>query len=229
MLEPIQHFYQKEGFQIDNIKNITIGQKYVAVEIMNGNIGVCATLNHSVKTDFTKLDLTDNSYRIVLNAYYNALLNYNNNYEDSFDIFDKIDFHQAGNVVMVGYFKSLVQKFEEENISLSIFDLYDESDKIVAIEKQQEYIAKSDTLILSSTSIFNQTFFDLVNSTPPNCHVYLLGPSSLLHPDMFKFKNISVLFGSLFQNNKDKLIDIIKQGEGTPSFSKYMQKVYLKN
>ena len=228
MIEPISHFYQKEGFQTENIEKITIGDKYVAVELLNGNIGVCATLHHNVKPEINKPDLSNISHRIILNAYYNATFNYQNSYDDSYDIFDKIDFKNAGHVVMIGYFKSLVQKFEDENIPLSIFDLYDTSDKIVPFEKQKEYISKANTLILTSTSIFNQSFLDLVNATPNNCNVYLLGPSTLLHPDLFKYQNIKVLFGSVFENNKEKVIEVIKQGEGTPSFSKYMRKVFLK-
>jgi len=167
------------------------------------------------------------SHRIILNAYYNALLNYNNQFDHSADIFDRINFKQAGKVVMIGYFLSLVQKFEENNIQLSIFDLFDTSEKVTPLEKQKEYISKANTLILTSTSIFNNTFQKLINATPDNCQVFLLGPSTLMHPDMFNYRNINILFGSLFEKENDEVVEIIKKGEGTPSFSKHMTKVFL--
>ena len=116
MQEPLSLFYQKHAFQSEEIKSITIGQKYVAIELVNGNIGVCATLDQKVNTFNGLPDLNNNAHRIILNAYYNALFNYDNTYDTSSDIFDAIDFANAGNVVMIGYFRSLVQKFEENQI-----------------------------------------------------------------------------------------------------------------
>ncbi|MBC8343734.1 MAG: hypothetical protein ISR55_03000 [Bacteroidetes bacterium] len=229
MLEPLRYFYDKEGFQKDHINNITFGEKYVAVELNNGQIGICATLLHPVEAEFDVPDLTKIPHRIILNAYFNALFNYQIAYDDTSDIFDKIEFIKGGRVVMIGYFKSLVRKFEAENIPLSIFDLHDTTGKMTPFEKQNKYIANADTLILTSTSVFNQSFLSIVNNTSVNCRVYLLGPSTILHPDMLRYRNIKILFGSIFERNKDKLLEVIKRGEGTPSFSKYMRKVYLSN
>jgi uncharacterized protein (DUF4213/DUF364 family) len=228
MQEPLTYFYQKYHFHPEKIHQLVIGKKYVAVELIDGKLGVCATLNHPVNGDITSPNLKDISFRIVLNAYYNALFNYQNSYNTSLDIFDAIDFKKAGNVVMIGHFKSLVNKFEKQAIQLSIFDLFDNSDKITPLHLQHDYLSKADTLVLTSTSVFNNSFIDLISATSDQCRIYLLGPSSLMHPDMFSYRNIELLFGSIFKQNKKETLELIQKGEGTPSFSKYMTKVILK-
>lgn len=227
--EPITYFYNKLGFDPKSVKNIVFGKKYCAVVLKNGQIGVCATLNHQVEIDFASFpDLTGLSDRIILNAYFNAVLNYENLYSEEKDIFDKIDFGKYKNIVMTGYFRSLTEKFRNQNISLTIFDLESEEDEITPLNLQPETISKADALILTSTSIFNDSLQSLIKYTQNQCDIYLLGPSTLMHPDLFKFGNIKYCFGSLFEKNDQRVLKIIKEGGGTSDFSKFMRKVFLK-
>ncbi|MFC2152992.1 Rossmann-like domain-containing protein [Bacteroidota bacterium] len=52
-------------------------------------------------------------------------------------------------------------------------------------------VAKADALILSSTSVFNNTFLDLINATKSNCDMYTLGPSTILNKEMFQYRQLS--------------------------------------
>ncbi len=228
MQEPIAHFYKKHGINTSTIKEIVIGNKYVAVMLNNRNIGVCSTLqNHVVITieDLNNFDASKNSHRIIAIAYYNALLNYSRKYEKQIDIFDEIDFNIYKNIVMIGYFGSLTEKFKNTSINLSIFDLRSDNELIIDIRKQKEYLANADVVILSSTTVFNNTFMDIINSTNRKSKIFTLGPSTILDDDMFNYRNISMIFGSLFKNNDDKLLDIIRNNGGTKSFLHLMTKV----
>lgn len=230
MLEPLEYFFEKYGIDIQNIKHIVCGEKYIAVVLKNGKLGVCATLDNYVNIEIKDLrfpDLKNLQHRIVLNAYYNATFNYANQYDSTIDIFDKIDFKKYKKIVMIGFFQSLVKKFETEKIELNVFDKAVKDDKLTDMSKQLSEIATADALILTSTSVFNNTFLDLINATKDNCDIYTLGPSTILNKEMFQYRNIKFLFGSIFENNDINSIKIIQHGGGTKQFLPFMNKVYL--
>ena len=231
MQEPLEYFFEKYGIDLQNIKHIVCGEKYVAVELKNGQIGVCSTLNNYVNVDIRDLrspKLNNEQHRIVLNAYFNATYNYKNDYDTKIDIFDKINFKKYNKIVMVGFFRSLVEKFEKEEINLTIFDKSEEDPKLAVMSDQLVEIAKADALILSSTTIFNNTFTDIINSTNEDCDIYTLGPSTILNSEMFKYRNIKLLFGSIFDLNDINTIKIIQNGGGTKQFLPFMNKVFLR-
>ncbi|MFK5854966.1 MAG: DUF364 domain-containing protein [Bacteroidota bacterium] len=232
MQEPIIHYYNKLGINTTKIKEIICGDKYVAVLLKNGNIGVCSTLQNGINitiNDLKTFDISLNSHRVVAIAYFNALLNYKRNYPKQIDIFNEIDFSRFKNIVMIGYFGSLTDKFKNASINLSIFDLKNDNNKVVDIDKQKEFLTKADVVILTSTSVFNNTFIDIVNTTSTNCIIYTLGPSTILDPDMFKYNNVHTIFGSVFKNNDMELLEIIRNGGGTKKFLHLMEKVCFEN
>jgi len=231
MQEPIEYFFEKYGIDLKSINQIICGEKYVAVLLKNGKVGVCATLDNYVNIDARDLKIANVKnvqHRIVLNAYFNAVFNYQNKYDTTSDIFDKIDFKKYDKIVMTGFFRSLVKKFENENIDLTIFDKAEQDDKLTDMSQQLEEISKADALILSSTSVFNNTFMDLVNATKDTCDIYTLGPSTILNKEMFQYRNIKFLFGSIFVPNDINTLKIVQQGGGTKQFLTFMDKVYLK-
>jgi uncharacterized protein (DUF4213/DUF364 family) len=128
---------------------------------------------------------------------------------------------------MIGFFQSLVKKFDNERIDLTIFDKTVQDDKLTDMSDQFTEIAKADALILSSTSVFNNTFLDLINATKDNCDIYTLGPSTILNKEMFQYRNIKFLFGSIFEPNDVNTLKIIQQGGGTKQFLPFMDKVFL--
>lgn len=197
----------------------------------NGNIGVCSTLKQRVNLDIQDLetlDLTDISHRIALTAYYNALLNYSNNYPGSSDIFDEINFKQYSNIVMIGHFQSLLEKFKRESIKITVFDNLVEMSGITKPEKQPDFIKIAEAIILTGTSTFNNTFSNIIGWSEQGSDIYVLGPSTILHPDMFLYGNIKVLFGALFEKYDNNPLKIIQEGKGTRDFLPFMRKVYLK-
>ncbi|MFC2104742.1 hypothetical protein ACFLS4_05275, partial [Bacteroidota bacterium] len=79
MQEPIEYFFEKYGIDLQCINQIVCGEKYVAVILKNGRIGLCSTLDYYVNIDISDIripDLKNVQHRIVLNAYFNAIYNY---------------------------------------------------------------------------------------------------------------------------------------------------------
>lgn len=190
----------------------------------NGNIGVCANLGEKIPKDIIDIkyiDINSSSHRIIISAYFNALLNYQNNYETNKDIFDAIDFKKYNNIVMVGFFKPILQKFDKSGIKVTIFDIHKESNLLTKMHKQNDLLKKADAVILTSTSLSNNTFTSVINSTINGCDIHMLGPSSLMTHEMFGYKNIKTISGATFDKYDNRILDIIKQGYGTKAFLKY--------
>lgn len=228
--EPIRHFVEKHGVDVSKIEKIICGHRYSAVLLKNGNIGVCANLLKDISVtveDLQSPDLDNTGHRIILNAYFNALLNYApDNYEDG-DIFEAVDFKRCGNIVMIGLFKPVVAKFKTQNIDIHVFDQIKESDLLVPIEDEPEYIKKADAVILTATSIFNGTFMEIIDNTGENCDIFLLGPSAIMAPDMFRYRNIKKIFGAIFPARDEKMLNAITRGLCTKEFIRYGRKVSI--
>lgn len=230
MEEPIKYFLKKEGFDRSRIEEWVIGDMYVGIMNTDGYIGVCSTLGTQMNDRLFREgepDINDPVDRVILSAWFNSLNNYKQSYDHVSDIFDGIDFRKKGKIVMVGYFESLYQKFLKAKIDLKVFDIQKESYVLNDLSEFGLAIAECDTIILTGTTIFNNTFSDIVDRSPDNCEIFLLGPSNILSKDMFNYRNIKIVFGSVFEKNDLRVFKKIKEGCGTRGFLEYLRKVYL--
>ena len=229
-MEPLELLLKKYNFDLKKIEKLTTGLKYTAILLKNGNIGVCANLGYKINTEinnYSNLNLQDFSHRIVLNAYFNALLNYSNKFNGNGDIFDIINFRKYKNVVMIGLFKPIVKKFQENNIPISVFD-YRKSDPLLASNsKQKRLLRKADSVILTSTSIFNMTFINIINKTNDDCNIFMLGPSSIMTQELLQYRNIKMVFGATFKKFDNRILKVIQNDGGTRKFLKFGNKCIL--
>lgn len=228
--DPVLHCLHEYAYKTDLIEEVVVGDKYLGCLFKNGQLGVCATLGHNFPENFSHLSLPDSNKpggRILLNAYFNALLNYDREYTDHKDIYDFIPFEKYQRIVMVGYFASLITKFKEAGIHLDIFDLNKHHPNVIPMNSQIDYISSADAMILTSTSLFNGSFANLVHASRKDSDIFMLGPSTILNPFMYQYPNISKIFGMVFPQNQELIMDMIKEGHGTPSFGKLGHKVYL--
>ena len=228
--EPLEFLLSKYKFDTDKIENISTGLRYTAVLLKNGNIGVCANLGHKINTKintYQSVDTENFSHRIVINSYFNALLNYSHSSKNNVDIFQAIDFKKYKNVVMLGFIKPVVEQFHEFNIPISIFD-FEKKDPILSpISEEKKVLNGADAVILTSTSIFNKSFLDSIIATGDNCHIFMIGPSSIMSPEILKYKNIKMIFGSTFAKADNRVLKIIREDGGTRKFLKFGNKGVL--
>lgn len=231
MEEPLKLFYHIYGYNKHKTMDVVMGEKYLAVLLKNGNMGVCATLLNNINPSICELDELNMdilAHRILYTAWLNAVVNYKNHYSKQIDIFELINFHKYNRIVMIGYFKPVAEKLRSAQIDFSIFDLYKKDDDIVSLENQAEYIRNADAVILTATSIFNNTFRDIVcNTSPGACDIFILGPSAILDSHMLQYRNIKNIFGFVFPANGEQAIEVIRDGGGTRSFNKFGSKVYI--
>ncbi|HRS53171.1 MAG TPA: DUF364 domain-containing protein [Bacteroidales bacterium] len=231
MKDPLLNIYEKYSTSPFLVKEIVWGARYCCIMLHNGQIGVCATLDNTsnIKADALQSpDFNILSHRILLNAYYNAVINEPKRIYFYGDIFQVVNFKKYSNIVMIGFFRPLVKKFMKADISLSIFDRLDKDGPVLPDELQPAYIQKADALILTATSIFNNTFLDIVNLTNKNCDVFVVGPSALVSEVFFQYKNVKAIFGSLFKPFDTDVLKIIAEGYGTRMFAMRADKIFIK-
>jgi len=228
--EPITFFLGKDKFDAKRVARYEIGEKYIGIMLDNGNIGVCAILEHEVKPSILisgEPDPDSMNDRIILNAYYNALHNYTETMCGSGDIFDSAGFSKYHEIVMIGGFGSLLEKFSQRGTRIKVFDRLSDEDFLIPMRRQPEILSEADCVILTGTTINNNTFTEIISHTPEVCDIFLLGPSNILSREMFNYRNIKVVFGSRFSNGDQEVLDIIREGHGTKGFLKNLNKVYL--
>jgi uncharacterized protein (DUF4213/DUF364 family) len=233
MNEPILYFFNKYKFDSSLISKIITGECFTAVELKNGRIGLCSNTSHKVnpaKIDLKKLQPETIEQRIILNAYYNAVFNYQQEYALEKDVFDFVDFSQYKNMVMIGYFESTYNKFVNAGLKVSVFDIDKTDPALVPLSHELDFVRKADAILMTATTIANNTFFDLVNNTKEGCDIFLTGPSSIMHPDMFNYKNIRAILGSVFNDHDQQVLDAIEKGGCTRDFIRFGRKVvFVKN
>ena len=222
MEEPITYFLKKSGFDRSLIKDFAIGDKFAGVMLVDGRIGICSTLGIKIGREIHEKNYTPDpgkeDDRIILNAYFNALHNYSTEYEGHADIFDVVDFAKYRDIVMIGYFESLYEKFRKVNRSLHVFDRAIENDVLEPMNKMSETLGRTEAVIVTGTTIFNRSLLDIIKATSDSTSVFLLGPSNILHPDMFKYRNIKMVFGSVFNNFDSGIFNQVKNGASAREF-----------
>ena len=124
-------------------------------------------------------------------------------------------------------FGSLLEKFRNASLEIAVFDRLSEEEFLVPMRRQPEFLSKADCVILTGTTISNNTFMEITGYTSEGCDIFLLGPSNTIHPAMFGYRNIKVVFGSRFTNGDHRVLDLIRDGHGTKSFLKETNKVYI--
>jgi len=230
MNDILKQLFNHHPYKQNELKELVFGDKNVAVMLSNGAIGVCSTLCHSFKHREDILgnpDFTNYEHRVLVNAWVNANSNYIYPIQGHSDIFDAFDFTEYSQVVMVGYFGSLAQKLQEQNVNLKVFDLDEHEKPVEPLQNLKATLEKADVVILTATSISNNTFNGLIDNVSSHGKIFILGPSTPITPFLFSLPTIAGLFGAQFQPFDYEVLNAISGGGGTRSFLNRMEKVFL--
>ncbi len=230
--DPIRLFIEKNGIDISLVEDFIIGRRYAAVVLKNGNIGLAANIINADKFDFGNIktfDVEDFTHRLFLLAFFNAQINNSENLKMTGDIFDVVDFSSYRNTVMIGYSVPMVEKLKKQNCFPSVFDIQSEEKCVINQDLMPEYIENAQSLILTGTSIINNTFKDILSFVNKSCDVFLIGPSVPLSTVLLKGSGIKGIFGTQFKANDKDVIRLIKQNEGTNCLKKIGKKLILLN
>lgn len=228
-----------------NVDILSLGLGYTAVTTSDGGIGLsytyfgdkksCMVLNKHIDYEGKSADQllekikSDNTVeRSMALALINAL-----NYNDALNLpqdhdnkimFDKYKIGQGHRVAMVGYFPPLVRNFEGIGISLEILDISR------GLGQKEEFYNKlknwAQVLLLTSTSVLNNSTEEILANVGENVKTIMLGPSTPMVPGAFEHLPVHMLAGTV-PLDKKMTLKAIRHGMGTPVLHKCSRKVFL--
>jgi uncharacterized protein (DUF4213/DUF364 family) len=228
------------------IEILSLGLGYTAVTLSDGGIGLaythfenkksCMLLNKNIDFEgkfadqlLEKIKSENTVERSMALALINAL-----NYEqalllpedpDNKIMFDTLKIGKESNVAMVGFFGPLVKNFKEQNITLEILD----ASRNLGIKK--EFYNKlgnwADVLLLTSTTILNNTTEEILANVGQKVKSVMLGPSTPMVKEAFEHLPVNILAGTV-PLDKAKTLKAVRHGMGTPVLHKFSRKSFLR-
>ena len=226
------------------IDQVTIGLGYTAVTTSDGGIGLAATgvaLNGccagSLKIDDYEnrpvtdllpcIERSDPMGRAMALAAINAL-NHRQSLRLPVDpgntvLLDRFNIVSGARVAMVGYFPPLVRLLEDKMVSLTIVDdAKGIGDKYVFYQQLHGW---ADVLLITATTIINNTTESILAHAGPDLQTILLGPSTPMVPNAFDHLPIHMLAGTAI-TDREQALKIIRHGGGTQALKPVSRKIY---
>ena len=240
----LYNLFKNKARQV-NVDIVSIGLGYTAVTTSDGGMGLaytyfkdktsCVLLNKSVDyegrpaSELLECIKSENTIeRSMALALINAL-----NYDQALKLpedkknqilFDEFSIGNGTRVAMVGFFGPLVKILNQRNAKLEVMD---ESRKLGQEEDFYKKLGNwADVLILTSTSILNNTSEKILGHTRPNIKTVMLGPSTPMVKEAFEHLPVHMLAGTV-PLDKDNIIKAVRHGMGTPVLHRFSRKSYL--
>ncbi|MGV8075599.1 MAG: Rossmann-like domain-containing protein [Syntrophobacteraceae bacterium] len=237
------HFYEKAHQA--KVETICVGLRYTAVSTDEGGIGIaytygkdggCCSMNgayHNYEGESASelLSLIKGSEplnRSIALALINAM-NYHDACrlpEDSTDRgwMDSFGIGRDTRLAMVGFFHPLMKLFENRGALVEALDDFQ------GIGNRSDFYGKlgswAEVLLLTSTSILNNSTEEILDRVAPGVKVLMLGPSTPMVAEAFRHLPVQILAGTV-PVDKEAVLRAIRHGAGTPVIHRSSRKVTM--
>ena len=235
----------KKRAQDINIEVLCLGLGYTAVTLSDGGIGLsythfenkksCMLLNRHIDYEgqaavqlLEKIQSDNPIERSMALALVNAL-----NYEAALEypedrknqiMFDQFKIGAGSRVAMVGFIGPLVDLLEQKKAEVDVLD------SSRGMGEKREFYARlgswADALLLTSTSLLNNTTEEILHNASQNVKTIMLGPSTPMVAAAFEHLPVHMLAGTV-PIDKQNILKAIRHGMGTPVLQKFSRKSYL--
>ena len=228
-----------------NVDLLCLGLGYTAVVTTDGGIGMaytyfedktsCMLMNEAIDYEgrpaaalLEKIKSEHPLERSMALALVNAL-NYENALKhpedkDNAVLFKEFRLQPDTHVAMVGYFGPLVKRLRKRKVPLEILDVSR------GLGERKNFYQKlsnwADVLLLTSTSILNNTTEEILSHLHERAKAALLGPSTPMVAEAFTHLPVHMLAGTVALD-KDNIIRAVRHGMGTPVLHKFSRKSYM--
>jgi len=227
------------------IEILCLGLGYTAVTLSDGGIGLaythfedkksCMLLNRHIDYEdqpavqlLEKIKSDHPVEKSMALALVNAL-----NYKDALEypedkknkiMFDKFNIGKGTRAAMVGFIGPLVDLLKQKKASVEILDTSRN------MGQKEDFYTKlgnwADVLILTSTSILNNTTEEILQTVHQKVKTIMLGPSTPMVAEAFQHLPVHMLAGTV-PIDKENVLKAIRHGMGTPVLQKFSRKAFL--
>jgi hypothetical protein len=237
------HFHKKA--QDIRVESLSIGLSYTAVTTSDGGIGIaytyagdkrCCSMNKDYR-DYegeravellAEIKSPDPLHRSMGLALVNAM-NFReaSGYpEDSNDRLwmDSFGIGSGTRIAMVGLFRPFMKPFKDRGALVEVLDDFQGvGERGSFYKKLNEW---PEVLVLTSTSILNDSTEEILGRLAPGVKVVMIGPSTPMVADAFCHLPVHRLAGTV-PVDKAGVLKAVRHGVGTPVIHRFSRKVYL--
>jgi len=137
---------------------------------------------------------------------------------------DSLGIGAGTRVATVGLFRPLMKIFKQRGAVLEVLDDFQGvGDKARFYGKLKDW---ADVLVLTATSILNNSTEEIIGCASSGVKVIMLGPSTPMVADAFGHLPVHILAGTL-PIDKEGVLKAVRHGAGTPVIHRFSRKVYL--
>ncbi|MFA5528755.1 MAG: DUF364 domain-containing protein [Peptostreptococcales bacterium] len=232
------------------ITDAVIGLSLIGIELDNGNVGLsymlredlpsgCSTfgfaqeligmkaLDGAILVKEGKNDAEKGVGLAILNAAsrQQKLIDIENH-----ELFFGIDFLPSDIVGMIGLIAPVAERLAKKVKKLIIFDKAisdkdDNSNQVYKMEEQSKLLPECDIVLLSGTTVINNTIDGLLKMCSHAREIVMVGSSTPMYPEAFKNTGVTVLAGAWWnQEHKEELFKKISLSGGISHVQKSMIK-----
>lgn len=145
----------------------------------------------------------------------NALLNDRSRETETGNIVKAIEIRKGETFGMVGDFKPILSFVRKQTENIYVFErIPQEKDGLYSDKDIPRHLPDCNVVLITGTSIINNTIDDVLSFCSKAREVFIVGPSTPLHPESFMGHNVSILAGTVV-TDPEKMLRIISQGGGT--------------
>jgi len=242
------HSYLAEHYEPKTIQGLRIGLIYTGILLDDGSAGAAYTFRQSLPDGYLSLfggssplagTLTHallpylgSSNRVeaaVALAVANALVNRDTAPDtEPQEVLDMLDLSKHDRVAMVGFFRPLVDEAKRRVKELLIFEQApDLAPGLLPAAAAVKELPCCDVALITSTSLVNSTVDSLLEAAQHCREVVLLGPSTLMLPEVFAPCGVTMLSG-LVVTDPCGILRAISEGGGVRSFKGFVRKKNLR-
>ncbi|MEQ8202050.1 MAG: DUF364 domain-containing protein, partial [Syntrophomonadaceae bacterium] len=155
------------------------------------------------------------------------------NFELGRDSFDGLEIAPGSKAVVVGALVPMIRKLIEAEADFCILELDPltlkphEMPYFAEASRAPEFVPAADLLVITGTTIINNTLQGLLSLAKPGVEIVVTGPTVSMLPDAFFARGVTSL-GGILVTNPDELLDIISEaGSGYHFFGKSAQMLLI--
>jgi len=154
--------------------------------------------------------------------------------QSNIDALDVVEIPAEAYVVVVGALAPFLKKLKKRDKPFTILEMdpstlkANEMPFYVHGSQAAEIIPQADVLVITGTTLINDTLDDLLQLAKPEAYIVVVGPTASLLPDAFFKRGVDIL-GGISVTNPDELLDLLAEaGSGYHFFGKSAERTVIR-
>lgn len=243
-----------ENLDAIRAEKVVMGLGYTAVQLSTGHVGLCYTFSSEMAPDccqiwrkagtlagspaieIAELSLSwDLSEAVVgvaaLNALSQLIIEKNLDRYMIFEgnLIDQLEIRRNDIVVLVGNINPFIPKIMEKTRNIFVLERNPRlrGTNVFPDTAAEEILPQATVAIITGTALANGTIDRLLDLSKNAREVALVGPTANMLPDPL-FKHGVSIIGGIKITDAEKVLQIVSEGGGTPSFKEACKQITIK-